>query len=175
MPGIRCLVLSIALGLCAQTPLQAQITAWQLGGGQPWTGRDTVSVMIDFAKIDGAIQPIRIEPGTNIITLLDNWTTFRQPSELGYIDGERARIWKWNEGNGDPTENGVALIDADSTTYNSSKAEGIEKQFFTIDLAVPMPAQIFGFHAPSNGFRSNGTPLATDSTPAFQISVQEEN
>jgi hypothetical protein len=70
-------VLSIALGLCAQTPLQAQITAWQLGGGQPWTGRDTVSVMIDFAKIDGAIQPIRIEPGTNIITLLDNWTTFR--------------------------------------------------------------------------------------------------
>ncbi len=37
--------------------------------------------MIDFAKIDGAIQPIRIEPGTNIITLLDNWTTFRQPSE----------------------------------------------------------------------------------------------
>ena len=58
MPGIRCLVLSIGLGLCAQTPLQAQITAWQLGGDQPWAGRDTVSVMIDFAKIhtDAAMQ-----------------------------------------------------------------------------------------------------------------------
>ena len=73
---------------------------------------------------------MRVEPGVNIISLLSNWTTFRQPKELGYIDAERPRIWKWNEGNGDPTENGVALIDADSTTYNSSKAEGIGKQFF---------------------------------------------
>ena len=116
-----------------------------------------------------------VDPSVNIISLLDNWTTFRQPKELGYIDGERPRIWKWNEGNGDPTENGVALIDADSTTYNSSKAEGVDKQFFTIDLAVPMPAHTFGFHAPSGGFRSDGTPLRTDSTPAFQISIQEEN
>ena len=45
MPGIRCLVLCIALGLCAQTPLQAQVTAWQLGGGPPWAGRAPGSSM----------------------------------------------------------------------------------------------------------------------------------
>ena len=175
MPSIRSFGLAVSIGLLAPIALKAEVTTWQLGGSQPWAGQDTVSIMIDFERVPGAIQPVRVEPGVNIISLLDNWTTFRQPKELGYIDGERPRIWKWNEGNGDPTENGVALIDADSTTYNSSKAEGIDKQFFTIDLAVPMPAHTFGFHTPSSGFRSDGTPLHTDSTPAFQVSIQEEN
>lgn len=175
MPSIRSFGLAVSIGLLAPIALKAEVTTWQLGGSQPWAGQDTVSIMIDFERVPGAIQPVRVEPGVNIISLLDNWTTFRQPKELGYIDGERPRIWKWNEGNGDPTENGVALIDADSTTYNSSKAEGIDKQFFTIDLAVPMPAHTFGFHTPSSGFRSDGTPLPTDSTPAFQVSIQEEN
>jgi hypothetical protein len=175
MLNTRSFALTVAIALLAPAVLKAEVTTWQLGGSQPWAGQDTVSIMIDFERVPSAIQPVRVEPGVNIISLLDNWTTFRQPKELGYIDGERPRIWKWNEGNGDPTENGVALIDADSTTYNSSKAEGIGKQFFTIDLAVPMPAHTFGFHAPSGGFRSDGTPLRTDSTPAFQISIQEEN
>jgi len=175
MPSIRSFGLAVSIGLLAPIALKAEVTTWQLGGSQPWAGQDTVSIMIDFERVPGAIQPVLVEPGVNIISLLDNWTTFRQPKELGYIDGERPRIWKWNEGNGDPTENGVALIDADSTTYNSSKAEGIDKQFFTIDLAVPMPAHTFGFHTPSSGFRSDGTPLHTDSTPAFQVSIQEEN
>ena len=175
MLSTRSFALILGIGFLAPAVLKAEVTTWQLGGSQPWAGQDTVSIMIDFERVLGAIQPVRVEPGVNIISLLDNWTTFRQPKELGYIDGERPRIWKWNEGNGDPTENGVALIDADSTTYNSSKAEGIGKQFFTIDLAVPMPAHTFGFHTPSGGFRSDGTPLRTDSTPAFQISIQEEN
>ena len=175
MLNTRSFALILGIGFLAPTVLKAEVTTWQLGGSQPWAGQDTVSIMIDFERVPNAIQPVRVEPGVNIISLLSNWTTFRQPKELGYIDGERPRIWKWNEGNGDPTENGVALIDADSTTYNSSKAEGIDKQFFTIDLAVPMPAHTFGFHAPSGGFRSDGTPLRTDSTPAFQISIQEEN
>lgn len=175
MPRIRSFWLTVSVGLLVPTAPNAEVTTWQLGGSQPWADQDTVSIMIDFERVPGAIQPVLVEPGVNIISLLNNWTTFRQPKELGYIDGERPRIWKWNEGNGDPTENGVALIDADSTTYNSSKAEGIGKQFFTIDLAVPMPAHTFGFHTPSSGFRSDGTPLPTDSTPAFQVSIQEEN
>ena len=175
MPRIRSFWLTVSVGLLVPTAPNAEVTTWQLGGSQPWASQDTVSIMIDFERVPGAIQPVLVEPGVNIISLLNNWTTFRQPKELGYIDGERPRIWKWNEGNGDPTENGVALIDADSTTYNSSKAEGIGKQFFTIDLAVPMPAHTFGFHTPSSGFRSDGTPLPTDSTPAFQVSIQEEN
>jgi hypothetical protein len=164
-----------ALYLQAGT-LDAQLNVWKLGGsGSAWSGLDTVRVMVDVDSAPGAIQPVYVEPGTNIISLLENWSFLRQPKELGYIDGERPRIWKWNEGNGDPTENGVALIDADSSTYNSSKAEGIEKVFYTIDLGVPMPAHTFGFHTPSGGYRSDGTPLRTDATPAFQISLQEES
>ena len=82
MSNTRGLVLFTVIALLAQTAAQAQITTWQLGGSQPWAGRDTVSIMIDFTRVDGAIQPIRIEPRTNIISLLDNWTTFRQPKEL---------------------------------------------------------------------------------------------
>ena len=82
MLGIRGIALSIGVGLLTSAA-EAQVTTWQLGGDQPWAGRDTVSIMIDFASVDGAIQPIRIEPSTNIISLLDNWTTFRQPKELG--------------------------------------------------------------------------------------------
>lgn len=166
--------------LCAlmlqSTMLYAQLAVWKLGGsGVPWVGQDTVRVMVDLESEPGALRPVYVEPGTNIISLLDDWSFLRQPKELGYVDGERPRIWKWNEGNGDPTENGVALIDADSSTYNSSKAEGIDKVFFTIDLGVPMPAHTFGFHAPSSGYRSDGTLLRTDATPAFQVSLQEES
>ena len=84
-------LLALALVFLSQTA-QAQVTAWQLGGSQPWAGQDTVSIMVDFDSVDGAIQPVRVDPSTNIISLLDNWTTFRQPKELGYIDGERPRI-----------------------------------------------------------------------------------
>ena len=63
MPNTCGLVLSIAIALLAPTASRAQITTWQLGGSQPWAGRDTVSIMVDFASVDGAIQPVRIEPG----------------------------------------------------------------------------------------------------------------
>ena len=115
--------------------------------------------MVDLESDPGALRPVYVEPGTNIISLLDDWSFLRQPKELGYVDGERPRIWKWNEGNGDPTENGVALIDA-IVRHTSSKAEGIDKVFFTIDLGVPMPAHTFGFHAPSSGYRSDGRSCA---------------
>lgn len=176
--SVKAIVKIAALGiLMAQsTVLHAQLTVWKLGGsGVPWVGQDTVRVMVDLESEPGTLQPVYVEPGTNIISLLNNWSFLRQPKELGYIDGERPRIWKWNEGNGDPTENGVALIDADSSTYNSSKAEGIDKVFFTIDLGVPMPAHTFGFHTPSSGYRSDGTLLRTDATPAFQVSLQKES
>jgi len=165
----------LMLFLFAST-VEAELANWKLGGsGLSWADNDTVRVLIDTNSLSGSIQPQYIHPDINVIGLLQNWSFLRQPKDLGYIDGERPRIWKWNEGNGDPTENGVALIDGDSTTYNSSKSEGVEKQFFTIDLGVPVPAQIFGFHAPSGGYRSDGTPLRTDATPAFQVSLQEEN
>ena len=71
----------------------------------------------------------------------------------------------------DPTQSGIFLIDADSTTYNAPKVVNIANTFFTIDTAVPIPAYRFGFYTPDEGYRSDGTPLRTDVIPAFDASI----
>ena len=172
---LRCIWIAV-LALFYSAPTPAQIATWQLGGGGlPWAGQDTVDVMVDFA--DGAIQPVYVTPDINIISLLENWSVFRQPNlqgEPGYIDGERPRVWKWDDGRSNPTESGILLVDQDGTTYSTSIADLIEKQFLTLDLAVPMPARQFGFFTPPSGIRADGSLLVEDYVPAFQISVQEE-
>ncbi|MBT5327910.1 MAG: hypothetical protein HOL51_17500 [Gemmatimonadetes bacterium] len=80
-------------------------------------------------------------------------------------------MWKWNHGIPDPSENGSWLIDADPATYNPPKASDVEKETFTMDVAVPVPAVAFGFIPPIEGFRSDGTPLKTDFIPAFQVTA----
>ena len=166
----------LSLSLLGTGVGNAQITTWQLGGsGLDWVGNDTTRVMIDFAASAGSIQPQYIEAGQNIIQLADDWFFRRAPRELNFARGESPRIWKWNNGTGANTENGTFLVDGDSTTYNVPKAEEIEQQFFTIDLAVPVPAQQFGFFTPSQGFRSNGKKLREDAVPAYQVSIQEED
>jgi hypothetical protein len=168
--------LSACLCLLGGEIADAQVGIWKLGGsGLDWSQNDTTNAMIDFDAVPGAIQPIYIEAGQNIIQLVEGWRFRRLPRELGFVNGEWPRVWKWNNGTGAPTENGTFLVDGDSTTYNVPKAEEIEQQFFTIDLAVPVPADQFGFFTPSEGFRSNGKPLRKDAVPAFQISIQEEN
>ena len=164
--------LSTLVGVSAD----AQITTWKLGGdGLQWVSNDTAQVMVDFESVPGAIQPVYIQPGQNIIQLAENWFFRRAPRELHFARGEFPRVWKWNNGTGANTENGTFLVDGDSTTYNVPKAEEIEQQFFTIDLAVPVPADQFGFFTPSQGFRSNGRKLREDTVPAFQVSIQEED
>lgn len=166
----------ICLGMLGAGIGNAQITTWQLGGdGLNWAESDTARVMIDFETATGSIQPKYIKAGQNIIQMAENWVFRRAPRELDFALGEFPRVWKWNNGTGANTENGTFLVDGDSTTYNVPKAEEIEQQFFTIDLAVPVPADRFGFFTPSQGFRSNGKQLRQDAIPAFQVSIQEEN
>ncbi len=166
----------MCLGMLGTGIGDAQITTWQLGGdGLNWAESDTARVMIDFETAAGSIQPKYIAAGQNIIQLAENWVFRRAPRELDFALGEFPRVWKWNNGTGANTENGTFLVDNDSTTYNVPKAEEIEQQFFTIDLAVPVPADQFGFFTPSQGFRSNGKKLRQDAVPAFQVSIQEEN
>ncbi len=168
--------LSLCMGIMGAGVGGAQITTWQLGGdGLDWAGNDTSRVMIDFASAEGAIQPRYIQSGENIVQLAEGWFFRRAPRELDFARGESPRVWKWNNGTGANTENGTFLVDGDSTTYNVPKAEEIEQQFFTMDLAVPVPADQFGFFTPSQGFRSNGRRLREDTVPAFQVSIQEED
>ena len=159
--------------ICAQdTP--AQIAHWQLGGsGLAWSANDTTRLCIDFATTPGAIQPTYFTLDETVFSHIDNWAFWRDPSDrvFDYLDGETPRMWKWNHGVPDPSENGSWLIDGDPITYNPPKADRIEKETFTMDLGVLVPAVAFGFIPPSEGFRSDGTPLQTDFVPAFQVTA----
>ena len=152
----------------------AQISHWQLGGsGLAWSENDTTRLFIDFATTPGAIQPTYFTLDETVFSHIDNWAFWRDPSDrvFDYLDGETPRMWKWNHGVPDPSENGSWLIDGDPLTYNPPKADRIEKETFTMDLAVSVPAVAFGFIPPNEGFRSDGTPLATDFVPAFQVTA----
>ena len=159
--------------ICAQDTT-AQIAHWQLGGsGLAWSANDTTRLFIDFATTPGAIQPTYFTLDETVFSHIDNWAFWRDPSDrvFDYLDGETPRMWKWNHGVPDPSENGSWLIDGDPITYNPPKADRIEKETFTIDLGVLVPAVAFGFIPPSEGFRSDGTPLQTDFVPAFQVTA----
>ena len=174
MRGIWPLVLVLAA-----TVGHAQIEKWQIGGsGLAWDQGDSLQILVDFANVPGSIQPLYLQPDQNLLPLLENWQFWRVPGvrNLSYVDGYMPRVWKrWNGRGGDPTQSGVLLVDADSTTYNAPRSEGIQDQFYTIDTAVPVPAQQFGFYTPPQGFRSDGTPLNTDATPAFDVSIGDES
>ncbi len=161
----------------AVAPSHAQVAKWQLGGsGAAWSQRDSLHVLVDFA--DGAIQPRYLQPQQNVIHLLDNWQFWRTPSlhNLGYVDGQKPRFWnRWNGVGGDPTQSGVFLVDRDSTTYNAPTSQSIANTFFSMDTAVPIPGVGFGFFTPSRGFRSDGTPLPLDTTPAFDVSIGSDS
>ena len=115
---------------------QAQGPAWQLGGsGSAWSRSDSLQVLIDFDSIPKSIQPFYLEPEQNVLHLLENWQFWRVPSDydLGYEDGQKPRFWnRWSGAGGDPTQSGIFLVDADSTTYNAPKVVNIANTFFTI-------------------------------------------
>ena len=130
----------------------AQISHWQLGGsGLAWSENDTTRLFVDFATTPGAIQPTYFTLDETVFSHIDNWAFWRDPSDriFDYLDGETPRMWKWNHGVPDPSENGSWLIDGDPITYTPPKADRIEKETFTMDFAVSVPAAAFGFIPPS--------------------------
>ncbi len=152
----------------------AQISLWKIGGsGLSWADNDTTRLFVDFSTTPGSIQPIYFRTEENAFQHIDNWAFWRDPSDriFDYQDGEMPRMWKWNNGIPDPTENGSRLLDSDPITYNPPSSDDIERETFTMDVAVPVPAVAFGFIPPSEGFRSNGTPLETDFVPSYLITA----
>ena len=172
---MRNLWLCAVMGLLAATAGEAQLGTWQLGGsGLEWSETDSVEIFIDFDRTPGAIQPVYLTPERTVFSLLENWQFWRDPGDkgLGYVDGQMPRIWKYRDGIPDPSENGSWLIDGDSTSYNIPIAlGGISAEYFTIDVAVPVPAFQFGFFTSPVGFRIEGTPTAIDAPPAFDVSI----
>ncbi|MFT5087706.1 MAG: hypothetical protein ACI906_004186 [Candidatus Latescibacterota bacterium] len=148
---------------------QAQINRWQLGGdGLQWTGNDSISILIDITPT--SIQPHYLTPDQNVFAQLNNWSPRKFPRELGFVDGERPRAWWLGLGSESTAYNATYLVDSDSSSYIPSNTAG-RYDWFTFDLAVPIPARRIGFFTPSQGFRANGLPLNEDVVPAYEISI----
>lgn len=166
-----------ALALLVAGIASAQIEPWQLGGqgGLAWTDNDTTRIMIDVETAPGAIQPFYITSDRSIFSYFSNWSPRKFPLQLGYVDGERPRAWKGSIGDERTVHNATYLVDGDSTTFNPPSSAGIGGIWYTIDLAVPVPAYRFGFFTPPKGYRADGSPYAQDAVPAFEVSIAPEN
>lgn len=165
------------LALLSAGTASAQIEPYQLGGqgGLAWADSDTTRIMIDVETVPGAIQPFYIAADHSIFSYLSNWSPRKFPLQLGYVDGERPRAWKGSIGDERTVHNATYLVDGDSTTFNPPGSAGIGGIWYTIDLAVPVPAYRFGFFTPPKGYRADGSPYAQDAVPAFEVSIAPEN
>ena len=112
--------LSIALYLCFLPGLvSAQISTWRLGGdGLQWSAGDSIRIFIDFDSVPGAIQPIYLTSDQTVFSHLDDWSPWKFPREIGYVDGQRPRAWKRGLGDSRTVHNATYLVDGDSTTYS---------------------------------------------------------
>jgi hypothetical protein len=65
-------------------------------------------------------------------------------------------------------------VDGDSLTYSPPVARGANSEWYTIDVGVPVPADVVGFFAPPRGFRADGSLLRDDIVPAFEFSIARD-
>ncbi len=161
--------------VCWATASGAQRHSWQIGGaGLAWSENDSAVVLIDFDSVPGAIQPVYIDPNQSLLALFTGWEPLKEPRELSYVEGETPRAWKGSQGNETTAHNGTYMVDGDSMSFNPPVSSNPESVWYTIDLAVPVPAHRFGFFTPPRGFRSDGIPFAQDAVPAYEVSIAAE-
>ncbi len=161
--------------ICWATDSGAQRQSWQIGGaGLAWSEGDSSVVLVDFDSVPGAIQPIYIDPDQSLFSLFTGWEPLKEPRELTYVEGETPRAWKGSQGNETTAHNGTYMVDGDSMSFNPPVSSNPESVWYTIDLAVPVPAHRFGFFTPPRGFRSDGIPFAEDAVPAYEVSIAAE-
>ncbi len=156
---------------------QAQIGVFKLGGSaRAWSASDSNEVLIDFETFPGSIAPVYFDGQENIFNKLSSWSPFKFPTDLGYEDGMIPRVWRaangfyWFTAGTLTTE----WVDGDSSSYSPPVARGINSEWYTFDVGVPVPADVVGFFTPPHGFRADGSPLRDDIFKAFEVSIAEE-
>jgi hypothetical protein len=169
-PAFRALIFLLAAGAG-----QAQVSVWKLGGsGLRWSENDTVRVLVEVDEQANAIRPRYFTPDQDILPFLENWSELRVPRELGFVDGQRPRLWTGDGLGINSTSDNTRYVDGDRTTYNSSVSADFGADWLTLDLGVPVPAQRFGFLTPSTGYRADGTLLSEDFVPAYEVSISPD-
>ena len=171
---IGLMIIAAALSI---NPAQAQVSLWQLGGDERvWSENDSSQVFVDFETFPGAIAPVYFNGEENIFSKLNSWSPFKFPTDLGYEDGFIPRVWRaangfyWFTAGSLTTE----WVDGDSSSYSPPVARGINSEWYTFDVGVPVPADVVGFYTPPHGFRADGSLLQDDIFKSFEVSIAEE-
>ena len=138
--------------VCWPRSLEAERIDWRLGGpdGVGWEAMTFHNVLADVASVDGAIQPVELDPAVNFVTQ-QTWTRYRFPIVLDYLPGN-PRVWRGIGERSWPgaSTNALEFVDGDLETHFSIKdwtgsggLHGSWGEFYTVDFGAPIPAERF--------------------------------
>ena len=144
------IVLAVLGGLA---PSSAQVEVWHIGkGGLAWVSQ--AETQIGALDVDGALQPLKLQAGENLIELLRaSGQRFLNGQPRDFTLGGQPRAWS-NDGFFNQVSGPLDLLDGDPTTSSSGVFKTAQSQAgatFFWDLGAPFPVnRIRFFPAPGD-------------------------
>ena len=152
-PAPRFLVGTLLVVLGGLAPSDAQIEVWHIGkGGLTWVSQ--AETQIGALDVDGALQPLKLQAGENLIELLRaSGQRFLNGQPRDFALGGQPRAWS-NDGFFNQVSGPLDLIDGDPATSSSGVFKTPQSQAgatFFWDLGAPFPVnRIRFFPAPND-------------------------
>ncbi len=149
----RSLVGTVLAVLGGLAPSDAQIEVWHIGkGGLTWVSQ--AETQIGALDVDGALQPLKLQTGENLIQLLRaSGQRFLNGQPRDFTLGGQPRAWS-NDGFFNQVSGPLDLIDGDPATSSSGVFKTAQSQAgatFFWDLGAPFPVnRIRFFPAPGD-------------------------
>ena len=134
-------------------PSDAQVEVWHIGkGGLSWVSQ--AETQIGALDVDGALQPLQLKAGENLIELLGaSGQRFLNGQPRDFTLGGQPRAWS-NDGFFNQINGPLALIDGDPQTSSAGVFKTAQSQAgatFFWDLGAPFPVtRIRFFPAPGD-------------------------
>ena len=162
----RSLVGTLLVVLGGLAPSDAQVEVWHIGkGGLSWVSQ--AETQIGALDVDGALQPLQLQVGENLIELLRaSGQRFLNGQPRDFILGGQPRAWS-NDGFFNQLAGPLDLIDGDPATSSSGVFKTAQSQAgatFFWDLGAPFPV---------NRIRFFPTPDDDAFVKAFELRVND--
>ena len=140
----KTLIITGAIGLMTlllPAASRAQIDVWHLGkGGLSWASQ--AEKQIGALDVDGALQPLELQPGENLIELLRaSGQHFLNGQPSDFTTGGQPRTWS-NDGFFNQLNGPLDLVDGNATTSSKGVFKSAQSQAgatFFWDLGAPFP------------------------------------
>lgn len=161
----------------------AEVKPWTVGRGTERSWAEWGTLTAFEVTPSGAIQPLEFHPDENIFVcdklpgniymnrILGRRCYFQaRPPEPFFQKGENPRSW---EGTTDPYGIGYRVVDGNSNSIMEELAVGGSHigAFYTVDTAVPVPANRFVFYPPQEGLDGLGNPFVEDYMRGYEVST----